>query len=770
MIIKADNLTVHDISTNETFSKSFIFNSPNRRMNDLGRVALLVDVDMNTEFAEKISEIVSDVLKQEYFRFRATEKKLIQLNHFESALNKLNQALSTLAAEGYVEWIDKLHVGIAAMTLNKVHIAFTGKVKIFLHRQNELINITANSQPSSQSNPMKTFINVVSGDLQLNDKIMMVSPNFLKYFSVEKIKRTLSQYSAKDAINNFKNLLQNFDNSALSSIVLELKDEKEAYEENFDFLKKSRRQTIDDLINQQQEQDIPTSEEEKQKPPVLPAEGSDYQVNNYNAAQKQKTPALNINQNQQNPYLRQLPKRKTNGNGFAKYIELAKDNILRFKEKALPVAEQVFGSIKSLGNKPKMPARRTMSRKAISTRSYLSPRINTSENKLPKFGLEKIKFFFSWVVNLPLKSKIILGGVCGIGAILAFSVFFHSSEPKEITKNSKTEISTDNTIVRASELNKKAADALIYNDNEKAKGYLVEAAGILEILKQDKKNQQEAEDLLKSVTGQLDKINNVKRLDGLTVISMPADLQAKGILGLANKLYTFDENKSEVYLIDEAKKEVSQISNESNSIGNLKFGAINLFKDYIEFLTDANLVSEFVLDDDNIYKIDISFDPKEKIIDFKNYFDALYVLDAENNQIWKHQRTIDGYNKGEAWIETVGVDIKDANSFAIDGDVYVLKNNGEIVSFLSGEKQDFTVKGLDKSFAANSKIFTLLDYANLYILDSANERIVVLDKAGNVLNQLVCSDFKNAKDLFVNEDGNKGYVLSDNKVIVFEMK
>lgn len=762
MTIKYENLTVHDISTNETFSKSFVFDAPNRKLNNLGKLAVVVDVDMNTEFASKMSEIISECIKQEYFRFKSAEKNTLALNHFESSLNKVNQALSTLAAEGYVEWIDKLHAGIAALSFNKVHLAYTGQTKIFLYRQNEVIDITT-GPVSSQSNPMKTFINVVSGDLKLNDKILIVSPNFLKYFSIEKVKRTLSQFSAKDAIANFKNLLQNFDNSALSAVVLELKDEKEAYEENFDFLKKPRK--IEDLIKEKEiEKGTGIMEEPKQKPGVLPVNKNDY---NYHEA-KQKRSALDIDE--KNDYLKTLPKRNRQSSGFNKYIDLARDNILRFKDYAIPVFEKVVGTIKSIKPKSKMPEKRLLSRKAISTRSYLSPRISPPESKLPKFGLEKFKNLFAFIFNLPNKSKIILGGVVGIGLIFGFSIFFHSknSDKKENINISKTE--NIGTLTSAQDLNRKAADALIYNDNEKAKGYLLEASAILVSLKDDKKYQKEAEDLLKNITEKLDKINNVKRLENLAGISMPSDFNGKGILGLGGKLYTFAENKSEVYLVDESKKGVSRISKDSNGIGNLQYGAVNLFKDYIEFLTDANSVSEFVLDDDNIYKINIDFDSREKVTAFANYFDALYVLDAENNQIWKHQRTIDGYNKGEGWLDEVDVNLKDANSFAIDGDVFVLKNNGEIVSFLSGKKQNFEVKNLDKAFAANSKIFTLLDYANLYVLDPTNERIVVLDKGGNVLNQFACADFRNAKDLFVDEDADKGYVLVDNKILVFGTK
>ena len=142
MQIKADNLTLYDSTLNETFSKSFAFNAPSRKLEYLGRLALVVDIDIKNEFAEKIAEIISDVIKQEYYREKGTDSKNI-LPHFESALNKVNQALSTLASEGYVEWIDKLNVAMAAISINRVHLAFSGRTKVFLHRNNDMVDLTA---------------------------------------------------------------------------------------------------------------------------------------------------------------------------------------------------------------------------------------------------------------------------------------------------------------------------------------------------------------------------------------------------------------------------------------------------------------------------------------------------------------------------------------------------------------------------------------------------------------------------------------------------
>ena len=754
-IIKYENLTIHDPTLNDIFSKSFVYDAPNRKLAHLGKLALIVDVEINNEFAGKIAEIISDVIKQEYYRSREQDQNVNMLVHFESALNKVNQALSTLASEGYVEWIDKFHVGIAALSVNKVHIAFTGKAKIFLLRQNEIVDV-AQESASPQSNPARTFINVVSGDLQLDDKVILASPNFLNYFSLEKIKRTLSQYSSREAIANFKNLLHNPDNSALSTVILELKDERKEYKDNFDFLKKPRAKSVENMIDQHQQvvkQTLNNKTEQLSTP--KPIQEGTPTVHGYGEI-KQRRPSLEFDKNDR-------AKSKKSRTDYTKYIDLAKENILRFKDKALPVFESVASSIKSLKGK-KVSAKRIKSRTSISTRSYLSPKTSTDENRFSNLKTGLIKNVATFFQNLPLKSKIVLGATGAVGIVLIFSLFlrFNSNDiDKPIA--GKKDVSL---IEQAKELNKKASDALIYNDEDKALGYFLEAQVILNGLMSDEKYKTEAEDLLSKIGNELDKINNVNRLENLALIDIPSEINAKGILGLGGKIYTYDESKEGVYLIDEKTKKIKEASEESNGIGNLKFGAINLFKDYIEFLTDANSVSEFVLDDNNIYDIGFELGNNEQVIDFKNYYDALYVLDPSSDQIWKHQRTIDGYNKGEKWLDADSNNLDDANSFAIDGSIYVLKDNGEILSFLSGASEKFELSGLDKTIGSGGKIFTLLDYQNLYILDSANERIVILDKNGAFVNQFVSSEFKEGRDIYVDEETNQAYILSTNKVLV----
>ncbi len=118
-------------------------------------------------------------------------------------------------------------------------------------------------------------------------------------------------------------------------------------------------------------------------------------------------------------------------------------------------------------------------------------------------------------------------------------------------------------------------------------------------------------------------------------------------------------------------------------------------------------------------KITLTFQNDE--VEIKNilpYNSRLYTLDTLNNQIYRHDAIQSGYGLGKEWIKTKDVDIKTASSFAIDGDLYLSKENGEVLKFTSGEIQPFTISGLDPTLQAITKIWTYSEDGYLYILDT----------------------------------------------------
>ena len=104
---------------------------------------------------------------------------------------------------------------------------------------------------------------------------------------------------------------------------------------------------------------------------------------------------------------------------------------------------------------------------------------------------------------------------------------------------------------------------------------------------------------------------------------------------------------------------------------------------------------------------------------------------------------------------------------AIAYSVYVLKENGELVSYSGGIKTDFTVTGLDKPFANPVKVVTDIDFSNIYVADRGNNRVIVLDKDGALVRQYKNDDdslWKDIKGISVSSDEKIIFILDSSKV------
>lgn len=160
-----------------------------------------------------------------------------------------------------------------------------------------------------------------------------------------------------------------------------------------------------------------------------------------------------------------------------------------------------------------------------------------------------------------------------------------------------------------------------------------------------------------------------------------------------------------------------------------------------------------------------------EIVDLFAYGGNLYLLDKGKNQIWKYIKTESGFSDKRNYLNRdVRPDFQKVVSFAIDGVIWVLYQDGEVLKFLQGRPEIFSLSGLDTPFSQPLAIFTSDETKNLYILDPAGKRIVVFEKSGSYLAQYLSEELGNAQDLVVDEEEKKIFVLSSNKIYAIELK
>ena len=174
--------------------------------------------------------------------------------------------------------------------------------------------------------------------------------------------------------------------------------------------------------------------------------------------------------------------------------------------------------------------------------------------------------------------------------------------------------------------------------------------------------------------------------------------------------------------------------------------------------------------ENTIKSADISYATENiQIAGLTVYNRRLYTLDTNNNQIYKHDAIKTGFGRGSNWLKEQK-DLSSSVDLTIDGDLFVLKNTGEILKFTAGTSQAFTPQGVEPALTSGNEIQTYTDWQYLYILDGANKRIVMLHKDGRIKQQITAKEWVAPSSMVIDEPNNVGYVLDNNKLYQFSLK
>ncbi len=184
----------------------------------------------------------------------------------------------------------------------------------------------------------------------------------------------------------------------------------------------------------------------------------------------------------------------------------------------------------------------------------------------------------------------------------------------------------------------------------------------------------------------------------------------------------------------------------------------------------------FFLDGSGVSSIDKGNDKKAKL--FKkswgtdggigSFGSNIYVLDKKDG-VLKFVPSGSTYSSTDYFTGTAP-DLTSSTAMTIDGSIYILFEDGSIQKYTRGAKDSFTVTGLDEKMSNPTRIVTSADLDNLYILDQANSRIVVIGKDGKFVAAYSADVLKNAKDFEVSETDNTIFALSGGKVYQISTK
>jgi len=161
----------------------------------------------------------------------------------------------------------------------------------------------------------------------------------------------------------------------------------------------------------------------------------------------------------------------------------------------------------------------------------------------------------------------------------------------------------------------------------------------------------------------------------------------------------------------------------------------------------------------------------DEVVALQVFAGNLYLLDKGENNIWKYPAIEEGFGAKRSWLGSgVEPDLAEAIDMTIDGDIWILKETGEILKFSRGAPKTFGISGLEQEFHHPLAFYTDEDCKKIYVLDKGNERIVALHKSGEYDSQYIWEGIKDVDDIVVSEEEGKMFLLSEEKIFEIEIK
>jgi hypothetical protein len=145
------------------------------------------------------------------------------------------------------------------------------------------------------------------------------------------------------------------------------------------------------------------------------------------------------------------------------------------------------------------------------------------------------------------------------------------------------------------------------------------------------------------------------------------------------------------------------------------------------------------------------------------YLTYLYILDPQDNQIYRYPRATGGFGDKTNWLKD-STPLSGISDMTIDDNIYCIQNNS-VLKLFKGKKQDLNLEASNTPVHFDN-IFTTIDSDSLYVLDAKNSRIVQYSKAdGSITKQYFNEAILNGKSLSIDETNKLAYISTSSELI-----
>lgn len=674
----------------------------------------------------QIGQTIINTFSNSYYQGGSTS----DLVNFEESLKKVNESLAQITQNGETDWIGNLHGILGVIVENKMHIAQTGKAEGYVFREGKINHLTYGlAQGNAEPHPLKTFSNITSGELKSQDKILIANPELYKNFTIESLRQIITLNTPPEAVLQIAKILKKQKITTVNVLIINLLSKEETAKQPL---------TENETIYLDRPLEPIWSGAQRLWQQIL------YPILKFFARSSRKAGKQSVEFTKN--YLATLKEKKKEGSPIKKRDLFEQEFLTSNREDGLLKDEEI--------NYSPGPAVHDYTEKKTST--------TKSENKFSRFlktVLENLKKAGNFVLKLARNRKTRPYFFVGVAIVILVILGFIINARRNSTKEN-VNLNEAQTILREAEnAVKDGKQAALSNDEEKAKKLLAEAIDKALKIENYPIVSASAKDVLNSAYTELDKLTSTTRYGNLDPL-LSIDESAKAVFVLNGQVFMVTKDKIYRSLLSGGKPE--KVASTPKNNGDFQFGTIidkNIF-----LYTSSQKVYEFQTDTQKIDLAKMDKPTWETANATTSYIGNIYLLDGIVGQIYKHSSSTDSFSAGETYINSPSIDIKNSISLAVDGSLYVLRGNGEVMKFQKGKLQDFEIRDIPTPYSKIEKpvqIFTDQDTPSIYILDGGQERILEFDKDGHFIHQYgLPSNLNDLNDFTVSVKSKKIWVLN----------
>jgi len=361
------------------------------------------------------------------------------------------------------------------------------------------------------------------------------------------------------------------------------------------------------------------------------------------------------------------------------------------------------------------------------------------------------------------KRKIMIG-IAAVAVVLLVVAFSSWQSNK---RTAAMQAQWEQSFSEATDLRNKAENDLLYAKDTQAASKITQAEQIVASLDTGTDDRKTRIEALQNEFGQLkNRLHKIVAVSGITELySLPITAQ-DGMLSAPvlteQKAYIADNQNRKIVIVNLNSREKNEI-NLPDPAGRVVSGSLG--DKSAVFMDDKGKFYAINIEDDDLTPLN-SFTGASTTSDFLLYNKRAYVLDGGAGQIYRLGATSAGFSGASPYFTGENDLAKGAVSLAIDSNVYVVRSNGTVTKYLSGEQVAFGFGTVEPAVRSISAIWTDTDDARLMVTDPGDKRLLLFDKNGLLTAQLTSNEFGTLRDISSRLNLNQALVVSDNRLLL----